>query len=251
MGRSGMCVRACVCACVCVCVCVYTPEGAQCLVIVDVCWANGSHHGCLRVTTCTRREKGTLTQCTRPSRRRGATPQNCFLTPHLSSLSGSMLRQSLCTGCGPFRLSSFWGHLTAVHTRAPTWHGHLTHKSYSCTHSRDVSAQSNSTHTYGHTGTVHAYICTCSARAWMTFPSVERDLLMLAPSLSRAPVAPVDSARSLPARSTRLSLLTFSVGSPVIVSTLQQQRVWAKQQWVWQHWVWVGQHWVWVGQHWV
>ena len=50
-----------------------------------------------------------------------------------------------------------------------------------------------------------------SARAEMTFPRVVKDLLMLAPSLSRVPLAPVESARSLPARSTRLILLTFSV----------------------------------------
>lgn len=37
-----------------------------------------------------------------------------------------------------------------------------------------------------------------------TFPSVVRLLLMLAPSLSLAPVAPVELARSEPARSTRL-----------------------------------------------
>ena len=43
----------------------------------------------------------------------------------------------------------------------------------------------------------------------MTLPSVVSDLLMLAPSLSRVPLAPVESARSLPARSTRLTLLTW------------------------------------------
>lgn len=79
-------------------------------------------------------------------------------------------------------------------------------------------------------------ILTTSARAEMTFPSVVRDLLMFAPScsqqnvlvvtqvqskrrrntqergftLSRVPLAPVESARSLPARSTRLILLTCS-----------------------------------------
>uniref|UniRef100_A0A3B5QZ65 Uncharacterized protein n=1 Tax=Xiphophorus maculatus TaxID=8083 RepID=A0A3B5QZ65_XIPMA len=42
----------------------------------------------------------------------------------------------------------------------------------------------------------------------MTFPSVTSDLLMFPPSFSRAPVAPVASARSLPARSTRWILLT-------------------------------------------
>ena len=39
----------------------------------------------------------------------------------------------------------------------------------------------------------------------MTDPSVVSDLLMFAPSLSRAPVAPVRSARSEPARSTKFS----------------------------------------------
>ena len=70
-----------------------------------------------------------------------------------------------------------------------------------------------------------------SASAEMTLPSVVSDLLMLAPSFRRAPdvnhecighgevgchapVAPVDSARSLPAKSTRLILLTLSVTRP-------------------------------------
>ena len=48
----------------------------------------------------------------------------------------------------------------------------------------------------------------CSARAEITLPRVVRDLLMLAPSLSRVPLAPVDSARSDPARSTSEILLT-------------------------------------------
>uniref|UniRef100_A0A6B0U5D5 Uncharacterized protein n=1 Tax=Ixodes ricinus TaxID=34613 RepID=A0A6B0U5D5_IXORI len=52
----------------------------------------------------------------------------------------------------------------------------------------------------------------------MTLPRVVRDLLMLAPSLSRVPCAPVESALSLPARSTRLILLTRSVASPVSLS---------------------------------
>uniref|UniRef100_A0A3B3TVH4 Uncharacterized protein n=1 Tax=Poecilia latipinna TaxID=48699 RepID=A0A3B3TVH4_9TELE len=42
----------------------------------------------------------------------------------------------------------------------------------------------------------------------MTFPSVTSDLLMFPPSFSRTPEAPVASARSLPARSTRWILLT-------------------------------------------
>uniref|UniRef100_A0A8C7YFE8 Uncharacterized protein n=1 Tax=Oryzias sinensis TaxID=183150 RepID=A0A8C7YFE8_9TELE len=45
----------------------------------------------------------------------------------------------------------------------------------------------------------------------MTFPRVTRDLLMFPPSFSRTPVAPVASARSLPARSTRWILLIVSL----------------------------------------
>lgn len=48
-----------------------------------------------------------------------------------------------------------------------------------------------------------------SARHAMTLPRVVSDRLMFAPSLRRAPVAPVASALSLPARSTRLILLTW------------------------------------------
>ena len=44
----------------------------------------------------------------------------------------------------------------------------------------------------------------CSAKAAMTLPKVVRDLLMLAPSFNRVPVAPVALARSEPAKSTRL-----------------------------------------------
>lgn len=47
-----------------------------------------------------------------------------------------------------------------------------------------------------------------SARAEMTLPSVVSDLLMLEPSFSRVPVAPVELALSLPARSTRLDIPT-------------------------------------------
>lgn len=39
-----------------------------------------------------------------------------------------------------------------------------------------------------------------SAKAEITLPSAERDLLMLAPSLSLSPVAPVLSALSLPGK---------------------------------------------------
>ncbi len=47
-----------------------------------------------------------------------------------------------------------------------------------------------------------------SANAEITFPSVVKLLLMLAPSLRRVPLAPVDSARSEPARSTKEILET-------------------------------------------
>ncbi len=53
-----------------------------------------------------------------------------------------------------------------------------------------------------------AALADCSASAEMTFPSVVRLLLMLAPSLSLVPLAPVDSARSDPARSTKEMRLT-------------------------------------------
>ena len=50
---------------------------------------------------------------------------------------------------------------------------------------------------------------TDSARAEMTFPKVVKLLLILAPSLSRVPLAPVDSALSDPAKSTNEILLTW------------------------------------------
>ena len=46
----------------------------------------------------------------------------------------------------------------------------------------------------------------------MTLPKVVKLLLMLAPSLSLVPLAPVDSARSEPAKSTREILLTYKDG---------------------------------------
>lgn len=52
---------------------------------------------------------------------------------------------------------------------------------------------------------------TTSASADMTLPRVVRDLLIFAPSLSRVPLAPVESARSLPAKSTKLTLLTWKI----------------------------------------
>ena len=56
------------------------------------------------------------------------------------------------------------------------------------------------------------------ARAAMTLPSVVSERLMLAPSLRRAPVAPVELARSEPARSTSEMRETFSVSSLVSTS---------------------------------
>lgn len=50
----------------------------------------------------------------------------------------------------------------------------------------------------------------------ITFPSVDRDLLMAEPSFSRSPVAPVESARSLPARSTKFTMDVLVVFWPVV-----------------------------------
>lgn len=52
-----------------------------------------------------------------------------------------------------------------------------------------------------------------SANEEMTRPRVVSDLLMLLPSFSLSPRAPVFPALSLPARSTKLILATFSVPS--------------------------------------
>lgn len=49
-------------------------------------------------------------------------------------------------------------------------------------------------------------------KAEITFPRVTRDLLIFPPSFNLTPVAPVASALSLPARSTRCILLTVSHG---------------------------------------
>lgn len=49
-----------------------------------------------------------------------------------------------------------------------------------------------------------------SARVDMTRPRVVNDLFMLQPSLRRKPSAPVLATFSLPAKSTRLNLLSFS-----------------------------------------
>lgn len=47
-------------------------------------------------------------------------------------------------------------------------------------------------------------ILTTSANAEITFPKVVKLLLMFAPSFKRVPLAPVESARSEPAKSTKL-----------------------------------------------
>ena len=54
----------------------------------------------------------------------------------------------------------------------------------------------------------------------MTFPNVVKLLLIFAPSLSLVPLAPVDSARSEPAKSTNDILLTFSAVNPEALSNL-------------------------------
>lgn len=61
-------------------------------------------------------------------------------------------------------------------------------------------------------------VLTISAKADITLPNVVNDLLMLAPSFNRVPLAPVESARSDPAKSTNEILLTFSVDNWVKVS---------------------------------
>lgn len=48
----------------------------------------------------------------------------------------------------------------------------------------------------------------------MTLPKVVSDLLILAPSFKRAPVAPVLFARSLPAKSTRLYIYIYVSHNP-------------------------------------
>lgn len=65
----------------------------------------------------------------------------------------------------------------------------------------------------------------------MTFPRADRDLLILAPSFSRSPVAPVLSALSDPAKSTRFITLLFLVSDPdsllMIWSNVMVTTVWA------------------------
>ena len=70
-----------------------------------------------------------------------------------------------------------------------------------------------------------------SAKAAMTRPRVDKERLISAPSLSRAPVAPVEVARSEPARSTRLILATFSVSIRVSTSCLFWVTVRVKTAW--------------------
>lgn len=65
----------------------------------------------------------------------------------------------------------------------------------------------------------------------MTFPRADRDLLILAPSFSRSPVAPVLSALSDPAKSTKFITLLFLVSDPdsllMIWSNVMVTTVWA------------------------
>lgn len=55
-------------------------------------------------------------------------------------------------------------------------------------------------------------IITTSANADITFPNVVKLLLILAPSFKRVPLAPVESALSEPAKSTKLIFDTFLKG---------------------------------------
>lgn len=65
----------------------------------------------------------------------------------------------------------------------------------------------------------------------MTLPRVVKLLLMFAPSLSRCPVAPVEFARSEPARSIKLIRDTFSVSKLVSLSCLFIVRSKVKTEW--------------------
>lgn len=66
--------------------------------------------------------------------------------------------------------------------------------------------------TIGHAGLKQTFWSAAWPSDEMTLPRVTSDLLMFPPSFRRTPVAPVASARSLPARSTRWILLTVSLG---------------------------------------
>ena len=67
----------------------------------------------------------------------------------------------------------------------------------------------------------------------MTLPRLESDWLILAPSFSLSPVAPVASARSLPARSTMLMVDRFSISFPAaffdFCVNLMPTMVWARE----------------------
>lgn len=65
----------------------------------------------------------------------------------------------------------------------------------------------------------------------MTLPRVVKDLLMLAPSFKRVPLAPVESARSEPAKSTKLIFETFSVVRSVILSWRRWVKNMVKTAW--------------------
>lgn len=79
------------------------------------------------------------------------------------------------------------------------------------THRKHISQQHTHTHT-SMNASKPTVVLRLSPREEMTLPRVTSDLLMFPPSFSRTPVAPVASARSLPARSTRWILLTVSLG---------------------------------------
>ena len=68
----------------------------------------------------------------------------------------------------------------------------------------------------------------CSASLLMTRPSVVRDLLMLEPSLSLSPLAPVLLALSDPARSTREILDTLVPVTPESVSLQENGHMFAE-----------------------
>lgn len=89
-------------------------------------------------------------------------------------------------------------------------HAVLRHVSW--THTGNTSVNNN-THTHtSMNASKPTVVLRLSPREEMTLPRVTSDLLMFPPSFSRTPVAPVASARSLPARSTRWILLTVSLG---------------------------------------
>lgn len=62
------------------------------------------------------------------------------------------------------------------------------------------------------------------ASAEMTFPSVVSDLLMFAPSFRRCPVAPVEFARSDPAKSIKLHIIQVNIQKEVYITVSKQGR---------------------------